>query len=38
MKFIEHRVADVSTKALASGVILRTYKPNGPLRTATMGA
>ena len=28
----------VSTKALASGVILSTYKPNGPLRTGTMGA
>jgi len=28
----------VSTKALASGVILSTYKPNGPLRTDTMGA
>ena len=27
----------VSTKALASGVILSTYKPNGPLRTGTMG-
>jgi dihydrofolate reductase len=27
----------VSTKALASGVILSTYKLNGPLRTATMG-
>ena len=27
-----------STKALASGVILNTYKPNGPLRTGTMGA
>ena len=25
----------VSTKALASGVILSTYKPNGPLRTGT---
>jgi dihydrofolate reductase len=28
----------VSSKALASGVILNTYKPNGPLRTGTMGA
>ena len=28
----------VSTKALASGFILSTYKPNGPLRTDTMGA
>ena len=28
----------VSTKALASGVILSTYKPNGALRTGTMGA
>ena len=28
----------VSTKALASGVILSTYKPNGHLRTGTMGA
>jgi dihydrofolate reductase len=27
----------VSTKALASGVIISTYKPNGPLRTGTMG-
>ncbi len=27
-----------STKALASGVILSTYKPNGHLRTGTMGA
>ncbi len=27
----------VSTKALASGVILNTYKLNGPLRTGTMG-
>jgi dihydrofolate reductase len=27
----------VSTKALASGVILTTYKLNGPLRTGTMG-
>jgi len=28
----------VSTKALASGVILSTYKPYGPLRTGTTGA
>jgi len=27
----------VSTKALASGVILSTYQLNGPLRTGTMG-
>jgi dihydrofolate reductase len=27
----------VSTKAVASGVIISTYKPNGPLRTGTMG-
>ena len=27
----------VSTKALASGVILSNYKPNGPLRTGTVG-
>jgi dihydrofolate reductase len=27
----------VSTKALASGVILSTYRPNGPLRTETIG-
>jgi dihydrofolate reductase len=27
----------VSTKALASGVILSTYKPNGPLRTGSAG-
>jgi dihydrofolate reductase len=27
----------VSTKALASGVILSTYRPNGPLRTGAMG-
>jgi dihydrofolate reductase len=27
----------VSTKALPSGVILNTYKLNGPLRTGTMG-
>jgi dihydrofolate reductase len=28
----------VSTKAVSSGVIISTYKPNGPLRTGTMGA
>jgi dihydrofolate reductase len=28
----------VSTKALASGVILSTYKPSGPLRTGAMRA
>jgi dihydrofolate reductase len=28
----------VSSKAVASGVIISTYKPNGPLRTGTMGA
>jgi dihydrofolate reductase len=28
----------VSTKALASGVINNTYRPDGPLRTGTMGA
>jgi dihydrofolate reductase len=28
----------VSTKALASGIILGTYNPNGPLRTDTTGA
>jgi hypothetical protein len=28
----------VSPKAVASGVIIITYKPNGPLRTGTMGA
>jgi hypothetical protein len=27
----------VSTKALASGVILSAYKPNGPLRTGAVG-
>jgi dihydrofolate reductase len=27
----------VSTKALASGVIINMYKPNGPLRTGTKG-
>ncbi len=30
-------LALVSTKAVSSGVILSTYKPNGPLRTGTMG-
>jgi len=30
-------LALVSTKAVASGVIISTYKPNGPLRTGTMG-
>jgi dihydrofolate reductase len=28
----------VSSKAVASGVIISTYKPNGPLRTGTRGA
>ncbi len=28
----------VSTKALASGVIINTYRPDGPLRTGTTGA
>ena len=28
----------VSTKAVGSGVIISTYKPNGPLRTGMMGA
>jgi dihydrofolate reductase len=28
----------VSTKALAPGVIINTYRPDGPLRTGTMGA
>jgi dihydrofolate reductase len=28
----------VSSKAVASGVIISAYKPNGPLRTGTMGA
>jgi dihydrofolate reductase len=28
----------VSTKALASGVVINTYRPDGPLRTGTMGA
>jgi dihydrofolate reductase len=27
----------VSTKALASGVIINTYRPDGPLRTGAMG-
>jgi dihydrofolate reductase len=27
----------VSTKALASGVIINMYKPSGPLRTGTTG-
>lgn len=27
----------VSTKAASSGVIISTYKPNGPLRTGTVG-
>jgi dihydrofolate reductase len=27
----------VSTKAVSSGVIISTYKPNGPLRTGTYG-
>jgi hypothetical protein len=31
-------LALVSTKAVASGVIISTYKPSGPLRTGTMGA
>jgi dihydrofolate reductase len=30
-------LALVSTKAVSSGVIINTYKPNGPLRTGTMG-
>ena len=30
-------LALVSTKAMASGVIISTYKPNGPLRTGTIG-
>jgi dihydrofolate reductase len=30
-------LALVSTKATSSGVIISTYKPNGPLRTGTMG-
>ena len=31
-------LALVSTKAVSSGVIISTYKPNGPLRTGTQGA
>ena len=30
-------LALVSTKAVSSGVIISTYRPNGPLRTGTMG-
>jgi dihydrofolate reductase len=30
-------LALVSTKAVPSGVIISTYKPNGPLRTGTFG-
>jgi dihydrofolate reductase len=30
-------LALASTKAVSSGVIISTYKPNGPLRTGTMG-
>jgi dihydrofolate reductase len=30
-------LALVSTKAVPSGVIVSTYRPNGPLRTGTMG-
>ena len=30
-------LALVSTKAVSSGVIISSYKPNGPLRTGTMG-
>jgi dihydrofolate reductase len=30
-------LALVSTKAVSSGVIISTYKPNGPLRTGSMG-
>jgi dihydrofolate reductase len=30
-------LALVGTKAVSSGVILSTYRPNGPLRTGTMG-
>jgi dihydrofolate reductase len=30
-------LALVSTKAVSSGVIISTYKPNGPLRTGTIG-
>jgi len=28
----------VSSKARASGVIINTYRPDGPMRTSTMGA
>ena len=31
-------LALVSTKAVSSGVVISTYKPNGPLRTGTVGA
>jgi dihydrofolate reductase len=31
-------LALVSTKAVASGVVISTYRPSGPLRTGTMGA
>jgi dihydrofolate reductase len=30
-------LALVSTKAVSSGVIISTYRPNGPLRTGTFG-
>jgi dihydrofolate reductase len=30
-------LALISTKAVSSGVIITTYRPNGPLRTGTMG-
>jgi dihydrofolate reductase len=30
-------LALVSTKAAASGVVISTYRPNGPLRTGTIG-
>src|SRR5262249_54990913 len=30
-------LALLNTKAVSSGVILSTYRPNGPLRTGTMG-
>ena len=30
-------LALVSMKAVSSGVIISTYRPNGPLRTGTMG-
>ena len=30
-------LALISSKAVSSGVIISTYKPNGPLRTGTMG-